>query len=75
MATATGWGALPISMSFGDSIKELVAELNGPVAQAAKNAAGSIEKEIGTASQKAADRYEKQKWRMEKASKEHTAAE
>lgn len=75
MATATGWGALPISMSFGDSIKELVAELNGPVAKAAKNAAGSIEKEIGTASQKAADRYEKQKWRMEKASKEHTAAE
>ena len=75
MATATGWGALPISMSFGDSIKELVAELNGPVAQAAKNAAGSIEKEIGTASQKAADRYEKQKWRMEKATKEHTAAE
>ena len=75
MATATGWGALPISLSFGDSIKSLVAELNGPVAKAAKNAGGSIEKEIGNASKQAADRYEKQKWRMEKASKEHTAAE
>lgn len=75
MATATGWGALPISMSFGDSIKELVAELNGPVAKAAKNAGGSIETEIGNASKKAADQYEKQQWRMEKATKEKTAAE
>lgn len=75
MATATGWGALPISLSFGDSIKSLVAELNGPVAKAAKNAGGSIEKEIGNASKKAADQYEKQQWRMEKATKEKTAAE
>lgn len=75
MATATGWGALPISLSFGDSIKNLVAELNGPVAKAAKNAGGSIEKEIGNASKKAADQYEKQQWRMEKATKEKTAAE
>ena len=75
MATATGWGALPISLSFGDSIKSLVAELNGPVAKAAKNAGGSIEKEIGDASKKAADQYEKQQWRMEKATKEKTAAE
>ena len=75
MATATGWGALPISLSFGDSIKNLVAELNGPVAKAAKNAGGSIEKEIGNASTKAADQYEKQQWRMEKATKEKTAAE
>lgn len=75
MATATGWGALPISLSFGDSIKSLVSELNGPVAKAAKNAGGSIEKEIGNASKKAADQYEKQQWRMEKATKEKTAAE
>ena len=75
MATSAGWGALPISLSFGDSIKNLVAELNGPVAKAAKNAGGSIEKEIGNAAKNAADRYEKQQWRMEKATKEKTAAE
>ena len=75
MATATGWGALPISLSFGDSIKSLVAELNGPVAKAAKNAGGNIEKEIGNAAKQAADRYEKQQWRMQKATKEKTAAE
>ena len=75
MATATGWGALPISLSFGDSIKSLVAELNGPVAKAARNAGGNIEKEIGNAAKQAADRYEKQQWRMQKATKEKTAAE
>lgn len=70
MAVSAGWAALPVNLSFQDSIKGLVKELNGPVAKAAKSAGESLESGIGKGADAAAQAVEKAQYRVKKSTQE-----
>lgn len=75
MATAAGWAAIPINLSFKDALAGLTAELNGPVAKAAKAAGDSLEAGIGQGAEAAAQRVEKAQYRVKRSTQELTDAE
>ena len=74
-ATGAGWAALPINLSFGDAIKGLQKELQGPVAKAAKQAGDALEGGIGKGADQAAKAVEKAQYRVKKSTQELEDAE
>lgn len=74
-ATGAGWAALPVNLSFGDAIKGLQKELQGPVAKAAKQAGDSLEGGIGKGADAAAKKVEKAQYRVKKSTQELKDAE
>lgn len=75
MATAVGYGALPISVSLRGMREQLINSLEKPMLESSKRAAEGMEKSIKTGAERAADAVERARKREAKAAEEVIAAE
>lgn len=75
MAEASGWGVLPLSVSFSGIYKDLQKQLVEPASKAGKQAGQSVAKEMKSGAEAAAKAVESAQYRQKKSTQELESAE